>query len=309
MLLASVTMKELLEAGVHFGHPTRRWNPKMKRFIYGGRNGIYIIDLHQTLQRIERATEFARQLALEGGIMLLVGTKRQAQESVRAAAESCGMPHITFRWPGGFLTNFRTLRKRIDDLEALERQVTPERLESLPKRQAKRLHEDYDRLNRMLGGVRDLERLPDALFLVDLRKEHIAVEEARRLGIPTVAVVDTDRDPDLVTYPIPSNDDAIRAIRLISNIIAEALSEGRREREARLRVEEPEVAVAAAGAGEARPAPVEAPVGVGAGEPAPVGVAEGEQPAEGVEEPAVPARTPRTIRKRLVVAEDEFEDV
>jgi small subunit ribosomal protein S2 len=308
MLLASVTMKELLEAGVHFGHPTRRWNPKMKRFIYGGRNGIYIIDLHQTLQRIEHATEFARQVSLDGGIVLLVGTKRQAQESVRAAAESCGMPHITFRWPGGFLTNFRTLRRRIDDLEALEKQVTPERLEPLPKRQAKRLREDYERLNRMLGGVRDLERLPDALFLVDLRKEHIAVEEARRLGIPTIAVVDTDRDPDLVTYPIPSNDDAIRAIRLISNIVAEAVSEGRREREARLRAEEvvPE-AVPAEAAAAGAPA---APAAEGLEAPALVGVGEAETTAEeGVAEPAVPARQPRTFRKRLVTSEDEFEDL
>ncbi len=307
MRLPSVTMKELLEAGVHFGHPTRRWNPKMKRFIYGGRNGIYIIDLHQTLQRIEQATEFARQVGVDGGIVLLVGTKRQAQESVRAAAESCGMPHITYRWPGGFLTNFRTLRKRIDDLEALEKQITPERLDSLPKRQAKRLQEDYDRLNRMLGGVRNLERLPDALFLVDLRKEHIAVEEARRLGIPTIAVVDTDRDPDLVTYPIPSNDDAIRAIRLISNIVAEAVSGGRREREARLKAEEVEAAPALAA--EAQPLPVEAPVGVGVAEVAAVGVAEVQEQPEEAEEPPVPARKPRTIRKRLVVAEDEFEDL
>ncbi len=303
MLLALVTMKELLEAGVHFGHPTRRWNPKMKRFIYGGRNGIYIIDLHQTLERIEQAAQAARQIALEGGIILFVGTKRQAQESVRAAAESCGMPHITFRWPGGFLTNFRTLRERIHALEDLEKAVAPERLQGLPKRQAKRLREDYERLNRMVGGARALDRLPDALFLVDLRKEHIAVEEARRLGIPTIAIVDTDRDPDLVTYPIPSNDDAIRAIRLISNIIGEAANEGRREREARLRVEEG-VAAPAVGALEVAAA-AQVPE-----EPALVGVAEGqpeagEQPAA---EEAVPARKPRTIRKRLVIAEDEFEE-
>lgn len=307
MLLPLVTMKELLEAGVHFGHPTRRWNPKMKRFIYGGRNGIYIIDLHQTLERIEQAAEAARQIALDGGIILFVGTKRQAQESVRAAAESCSMPHITFRWPGGFLTNFRTLRERMKALEDLEKAVDPERLQTLPKRQAKRLREQYERLDRMVGGTRGMDRLPDALFLVDLRKEHIAVEEARRLGIPTIAVVDTDRDPDLVTYPIPSNDDAIRAIRLITGIIAEAAGQGLREREARLRVEAGMPAEAPTAAAEVAAA---ASAAEGAQEPALVGVTEGqpESMEEALAEEAVPARKPRTIRKRLVIAEDEFED-
>jgi small subunit ribosomal protein S2 len=303
-------MKELLEAGVHFGHPTRRWNPKMKRFIYGGRNGIYIIDLHQTLERIEKAVEFARQAARDGATVLFVGTKRQAQESVRAAAESCSMPSMAFRWPGGFLTNFRTLRLRMDALERLEQSVTPEALAALPKRQAKRLQEQYERLNRMLGGVRSMNRVPDVLFLVDLRKEHIAVEEARRLGIPTIAIVDTDRDPDLVTYPIPSNDDAIRAIRLITNLVAEAVAEGLREREARLGAEEG-VPVAAPVAAQEVPVGAAAPaVAEVAEQPVALGAEEAEAAKEGApEEGAAAGRQPRMIRKRLAVVDDEFEEV
>ena len=307
-------MKELLEAGVHFGHPTRRWNPKMKRFIYGGRNGIYIIDLHQTLERLDRAARAAREIAADGGIVLFVGTKRQAQESVRVAAESCSMPHMAFRWPGGFLTNFRTLRLRIDALDKLEREATPERLASMAKRQAKRLQEQYDRLHRMLGGVRNLTRLPEALFLVDLRKEHIAVEEARRLGIRTIAIVDTDRDPDLVDFPIPSNDDAIRAIRLISNVIAEGVAGGRRESEARRQVEEAETAApvgeeAVLGAAPAAALGIEAlagheqPVGAEAVEPAARAGEEGGPAAEGES-----ARQPRTIRKHLAVSDDDDEE-
>jgi len=312
MLLPATTMKELLEAGVHFGHPTRRWNPKMKKFIYGARNGTYILDLHQTLERVEEAYQFVRQLTANGGKLLLVGTKRQAQESIKWAAQTSGMYYVNYRWPGGMLTNFRTIRSRIDRLRELEKEIAGGLLETLPKNEAKRLQETYAKLERMLGGVKDMESLPDALFIVDLRKERLAVEEARRLGIPTVAMVDTDRDPELVTYPIPSNDDAIRAIRLMSGIIAEAVKEGLSEWAAA----HPEQVEAAPQPPLAPAAPVAAeveapgPESVAAEAALPVTAGPQESPEQAPPEIPTPPRKPRTFRKQLAPEDEEalFEE-
>ncbi|MBI3947861.1 MAG: 30S ribosomal protein S2 [Armatimonadetes bacterium] len=220
-------MKELLEAGVHFGHQTRRWNPKMKRYIYGGRNGIYIIDLHQTLRLFEEAYEFVRDAASDGEVVLFVGTKKQAQDAVRDAADQCRMYHISQRWLGGMLTNWSTIQRRIQRLRELERMEESGDLVRRPKKEQAVLREEKDKLERILGGIKDMPKLPGAVFVVDLRKEHIAVQEARKLGIPIVAIVDTNCDPDEVDYVIPGNDDAIRAIRLMTSKMAEAVLEGR----------------------------------------------------------------------------------
>lgn len=227
--MALVSMKELLEAGVHFGHQTRRWNPKMKRFIYSERNGIYIIDLHQTVRRLDEAYKFVRETVADGGILLMVGTKRQAQESIREAAERCGMFHVTHRWLGGMLTNFSTIRQRIRRLTELEQAKQSGEFETLTKKEAAKLDEELAKLSRTLGGIKDMKRLPDVLFIVDLKKEHIAVAEARKLHIPIVAIVDTNCDPDEVDFAIPGNDDAIRAIRLMANKMADAALEGANE--------------------------------------------------------------------------------
>ncbi|HEX3000510.1 MAG TPA: 30S ribosomal protein S2 [Armatimonadota bacterium] len=247
-------MKELLEAGVHFGHQTRRWNPKMKRYIYGGRNGIYIIDLHQTLKLFEEAYEFVHQTAADGDLVLFVGTKKQAQDAVQEAADQCRMYHVSQRWLGGMLTNWTTIQKRIQRLRELERMETNGDLERRPKKEQAGLREEKDKLERILGGIKDMPKLPGAIFIVDLRKEHIAVQEARKLGIPVVAIVDTNCDPDEVDYVIPGNDDAIRAIRLMTSKMAEAVLEGRPIKEEFMPEE-----VAAAEAGEAKPEGEEAP--------------------------------------------------
>jgi small subunit ribosomal protein S2 len=231
--LATVTMKELLEAGVHFGHQTRRWNPKMKRYIYAGRNGIYIIDLHQTLKLLEDAYEFVRNLAASGGSLLFVGTKKQAQEAVREAAEGAQQYYVTERWLGGMLTNWRTIKQRIDRLHELRRMEADGILDRRPKKERARLLEEKAKLERVLSGVESMPGLPHAMFIVDTRQEHIAILEAKRLSIPVVAIVDTNCDPDEVDHIIPGNDDAIRAIRLITGRIAEAVSEGRAEFETR----------------------------------------------------------------------------
>jgi small subunit ribosomal protein S2 len=228
-----VTMKELLEAGVHFGHQTRRWNPKMKRFIYAGRNGIYIIDLHQTLKRLEQAHEFVRTVAAEGGNVLFVGTKKQAQDAVRDAAERSGMYYVTERWLGGFLTNYQTIRQRIDRLVELRRMEEDGSLGQRPRKERQKLLELKRKLERVLGGIENMPGLPQAVFLVDLKQERIPLLEARRLGIPVVAIVDTNCDPDDVDYPIPGNDDAIRAIRLMSGKMADAIVDGKAEHESR----------------------------------------------------------------------------
>jgi small subunit ribosomal protein S2 len=228
--VAVVTMRQLLEAGVHFGHQTRRWNPKMKRFIYGERNGIYIIDLQKTMTAIEGTYAFLRETVAKGGNVLFVGTKKQAQESIRTQAERVGMPYVNFRWLGGMLTNFTTIYKRLQRLKELEAMEATGATEVLPKKEVLRLGHEREKLERNLGGIRDMTRLPAAVWVVDTRKEHIAVTEARKLGIPVVAILDTNCDPDEVDYPIPGNDDAIRAGSLLTRIVADAVAEGLRLR-------------------------------------------------------------------------------
>ena len=225
--MAVVTMKQLLESGVHFGHQARRWNPKMRRFIFMERNGIHIIDLQQTLTRVEEAYAFVRDLAGNGGTILFVGTKKQAQESIADEAKRAAMPYINQRWLGGFLTNFVTIQKRINRLNDLHERKERGDFATLPKKDAQRLDDELMQLDRYFAGVRELKRLPSALFVVDPHREHIAVEEARRLEIPIVAMVDTNCDPDLIDVIIPANDDAIRAVKLICQKMADAIAEGR----------------------------------------------------------------------------------
>jgi small subunit ribosomal protein S2 len=222
-------MKELLEAGVHFGHQTRRWNPKMKRYIYGARNGIYIIDLHQTLKLFDDAQRFIQETVEAGGTVLFVGTKKQAQDAVFEAANRCRQYFVNQRWLGGMLTNYRTMQGRIKKLEELNQMEATGILEKLTKKEAAAIVEERDKLERYLGGIKTLPKLPNAIFIVDLKKEKIALAEARNLEIPVVAIVDTNCDPDEVDYVIPGNDDAIRAIKLISNKIADAIIEIKQE--------------------------------------------------------------------------------
>src|SRR2546429_6817637 len=234
-----ISMKQLLEAGVHFGHQTRRWNPKMQPFIFMDRNGIHIIDLQQTVSRLNDAYKFVEQLAARGETILFVGTKKQAQEAVAEEAKRCGMFYVNQRWLGGMLTNFQTIQSRIRYLRDLEARRDRGEFERLPKKEAQRLQDDIARLERILGGIKDMRRLPSALFIVDTRKERTAVLEARRLEIPIIALADTNCDPDEMDYPIPANDDAIRAVRLLSSKIADAVVEGRRELEAQQKDKEP----------------------------------------------------------------------
>jgi small subunit ribosomal protein S2 len=224
--VAVVTMKQLLEAGVHFGHQTRRWNPKMRRFIFAERNGIYIIDLQQTLERIDVAYRFIRSTVEEGGTVLFVGTKKQAQEPIQQEATRSGMPYVNYRWLGGTLTNFQTVHSRVSQLRELEQLVQSGETQQMPKKEALKITRDLTKLERNLGGIRNLEKLPSAIFVIDTKKEHIAVTEANRLGIPVVAVVDTNCDPDVIDYVIPGNDDAIRSATLMSRIVADAVGEG-----------------------------------------------------------------------------------
>lgn len=230
-------MKELLEAGVHFGHRTHRWNPKMKRYIYGGRNGIYIIDLHQTLKLFEEAKRFIQEVVVEGEVVLFVGTKKQAQEAIEATASACGMYYVNQRWLGGMLTNYKTIQTRIGRLRELEKMEADGVFEQLTKKEAAKRREERYKLENVLGGIKDMPKLPGAIFIVDLKKERIALLEARKLDIPVVAIVDTNCDPDEVDYVIPGNDDAIRAIRLISGKISDAIVEVKAPEEE----EEPEV--------------------------------------------------------------------
>ena len=222
-----ISMKQLLEAGVHFGHQTRRWNPKMAPFIFTDRNGIYIIDLQKTVRKVEDAYNYVKQLSMTGDSILFVGTKKQAQESVREEAERCGMFYVNQRWLGGMLTNFQTIKLRIDRLHELENMESNGTLEVLPKKEVAQLMHEKEKLQKFLGGIKDMRRLPGALFVVDPRKERIAVAEARKLGIPIVAIVDTNCDPDEVDYIIPGNDDAIRAVRLLTGKMADAVLEGK----------------------------------------------------------------------------------
>ncbi len=225
--MAVISMKQLLEAGVHFGHQTRRWNPKMKRFIHGERSGIHIVDLHQTLGHLEKSYVFIRDLVAEGGTVLFIGTKKQAQESIQSYAERCNMPYINERWLGGMLTNFQTISKRVSKMKEYQRMRDSGEFESMPKKEALLINRELVKLERNLGGIRDMEKLPQAVFILDTKKEHIAVTEARKVGIPIVAVVDTNCDPDLVDFAIPGNDDAIRAGELMSRVISDAVREGR----------------------------------------------------------------------------------
>ncbi|MCL6612182.1 MAG: 30S ribosomal protein S2 [Peptococcaceae bacterium] len=225
--MAVISMKQLLEAGVHFGHQTRRWNPKMAPYIFTDRNGIYIIDLQKTVRKVEEAYEFVKSLSANGETMLFVGTKKQAQEAVREEAERCGMFYVNQRWLGGMLTNFQTIRRRIDRLHELEKMEADGRMNLLPKKEVAELMHEKERLTKFLGGIKEMRRLPGALFVIDPRKERIAVAEARKLGIPIVAIVDTNCDPDEVDYVIPGNDDAIRAVKLLTAKMADAVLEGR----------------------------------------------------------------------------------
>ena len=225
--MAVVTMKQLLEAGVQFGHQTRRWNPKMKRFIHGDKAGIHIVDLRQTLAHLERAYVFVRDLVAGGGTVLFIGTKKQAQDSVQSYAERCNMPYVNERWQGGMLTNFHTIAKRIAKMKQYQRMRDSGEFEAMPKKEALLLQRELVKLERNLGGIRDMEEPPGAVFILDTKKEYIAVTEARKLGLPIVAVVDTNCDPDLVDYAIPGNDDAIRSGRLMARVISDAVLEGR----------------------------------------------------------------------------------
>jgi len=225
--MAVISMRQMLEAGVHFGHQTRRWNPKMRRFIFGERNGIYIIDLEQTLTRVEVAYGFVRDLVANGGTILFVGTKKQAQDPIQSYAEKVGMPYVNERWLGGMLTNFDTISKRVNKMLDYERMKASGEFDAMIKKEALLLDRELDKLQRNLGGLRDMKSRPDAVFVVDTKKEHIAVTEANKLGIPVVAVVDTNVDPDVIQYPIPGNDDAIRANSLLIETIAAAVEEGR----------------------------------------------------------------------------------
>jgi small subunit ribosomal protein S2 len=253
--MSTVTMKQLLEAGVHFGHQTKRWNPKMKEYIFGSRNGIYIIDLQKTVRLFKEAYKFVVDTCARGGTVLFVGTKKQAQDSILEEASRAGMFFVNQRWLGGTLTNFRTIKKNIDHMKKLEKMKEDGTVEALPKKEVLQMDKLHAKMEKTLGGIKEMGKLPDGIFIVDPRKERIAVHEARKLGIPIVAIVDTNCDPDEVDYIIPGNDDAIRAIRLISSKIADACLEGKQVREAEL------------SAGEAAPAAPGAPPKVEEAEP------------------------------------------
>ena len=225
--MSVITMKGLLEAGVHFGHQTRRWNPKMAEYIFTERNGIYIIDLQKTVKMVDVAYNFVKEVAAEGGEILFVGTKKQAQEAIEAEAKRCGMHYVNQRWLGGMLTNYKTIRKRIDRLHELEKMEEEGIFDVLPKKEVIQLNHERERLEKFLGGIKNMDRVPDAIFVVDPRKERIAVNEAKILGIPVIAIVDTNCDPDEIDYIIPGNDDAIRAVKLLTETMANAVLEGK----------------------------------------------------------------------------------
>ncbi len=225
----SVTLKQLLEAGVHFGHQTRRWNPKMAKYIFGEKNGIYIINLEKTLTALQSACEYVKQAVSRGEVILFVGTKKQAQESIRTAADELQMPYVNQRWLGGMLTNYETIRKslhKLDEIDTMEREGT---YQFLAKKEVNRIKKKGEKLNKVLSGIRNMKRLPGAVFIIDPTKEEIAVQEARKLGIPIVALIDTNCDPDLINHPIPGNDDAIRSIKLIVEAVKQSVIEGRNE--------------------------------------------------------------------------------
>lgn len=225
--MAVITMRQLLESGVHFGHQKRFWNPKMKRYIFAAKNGIHVIDLHKSIPMIEMAYKFVRDIAENNGTVLFVGTKKQAQESIETEAKRCGMFYVNQRWLGGTLTNFKTLRKNISRLKEIEKMEAGGLFEKLPHKEVASLRKEKEKIEKMLGGIREMTALPSVLFVVDTKKEEIAVKEAKKLGIPVVGIVDTNCDPDVIDYPMPANDDAIRAVKLICSIVADAVLEGR----------------------------------------------------------------------------------
>ncbi|GKV67826.1 30S ribosomal protein S2 [Sporosarcina sp. NCCP-2716] len=225
--MSVISMKQLLEAGVHFGHQTRRWNPKMKKYIFVERNGIYIIDLQKTVKKLEEAYNFMRQVGADGGKVLFVGTKKQAQDAIKEEAERAGMYYINQRWLGGTLTNFGTIQKRIARMKQIEKMEEDGTFEVLPKKEVSQLKKEHERLVKFLGGIRDMKQIPDVIYVVDPRKERIAVAEAHKLNIPLVGIVDTNCDPDEIDYVIPANDDAIRAVRLLTSKMADALIESK----------------------------------------------------------------------------------
>ncbi|HNT57339.1 MAG TPA: 30S ribosomal protein S2 [Syntrophales bacterium] len=241
--MPQVTMKSLLEAGVHFGHQTNKWNPKMKPYIFGARNGIYIVDLQQTVEMFETAYRFVSDLVASGESVLFVGTKKQAQEGIRAEAERAEMPYVNQRWLGGMLTNFATIKRSIDKLNQIERTLEDDNIHAFPKKEILRFQREQEKLVKVLGGIRAMNRLPGALFVIDPKKETIAVKEARKLQIPIVAVVDTNCDPDDIDYIIPGNDDAIRAIKLFSSKIADAVLDGKRKFEEAIQAESDKMTV------------------------------------------------------------------
>jgi small subunit ribosomal protein S2 len=262
--MISIGIKELLDAGVHFGHQTRRWNPKMKQFIFDARNGIHIIDLSKTLTQLEAACDFLTSIISKGGLVLFVGTKKQAQEAVRETAKGCGQPHVTERWLGGTLTNLKTIRNSIKRLDHIEKMEADGTMTQYVKQEQSSLRREAARLHKNLDGIRVVEKFPQAMFVVDIKREHNAVAEARRLKIPIVAIVDTNCDPDLVSYPIAGNDDAIRSVRMVLSVIGQAVTQARAEYEAKYsRRKQAEAAAAEAAAApptEAVPATVAPPV-------------------------------------------------
>ena len=242
--MSVISMKQLLEAGVHFGHQTRRWNPKMAEYIFTERNGIYIIDLQKTVKKLEEAYNFVRDISADGGDVLFVGTKKQAQDSVKEEAIRCGMPYVNARWLGGMLTNFKTIQRRIKRLEQLKAMQEDGTFELLPKKEVVKLELEIEKLEKFMGGITEMKKQPAAMFIVDPRKERIAVAEAHKLGIPIIAIVDTNCEPDEVDYVIPGNDDAIRAVRLIAGAMADAVIEGRQGEDTVAEAEAPEAAEA-----------------------------------------------------------------
>ena len=240
--MSVISMKQLLEAGVHFGHQTRRWNPKMAEYIFTERNGIYIIDLQKTVKKLEEAYNFVRDISADGGDVLFVGTKKQAQDSVKEEAIRCGMPYVNARWLGGMLTNFKTIQRRIKRLEQLKAMQEDGTFELLPKKEVVKLELEIEKLEKFMGGITEMKKQPAAMFIVDPRKARIAVAEAHKLGIPIIAIVDTNCDPDEVDYVIPGNDDAIRAVRLIAGAMADAVIEGRQGEDTVAEAEAPETA-------------------------------------------------------------------
>ena len=235
--MAQVTMKDMLDAGVHFGHQTQRWNPKMKPYVYTARGGIHIIDLQKTVARANKAADFVKEVAAKGGKMIFVGTKKQAVEPVQEAAQRCGQFFVTKRWLGGMLTNFETIKASIDRLRRIEQMKEKGELDFFTKKERSRMEKEYLRLNEFLIGIKEMKDSPSCMFVVDLPKEHIAVAEAKRLGIPVVAIADTNSDPEAIEYPIPGNDDAIRSIKLFANLMAESFMEGAKEYQAKLRTQ------------------------------------------------------------------------